>query len=64
MAKSRKVTIENDGGLVTVGEMDVEGLLKAIDEWMQEDDEDQRETFEVIKKGIDENRPEGYKHFS
>ena len=39
-------------------------LAKLLDEWMQEEDTDQRETFEFLRRALDEDRPEGYKLFS
>ena len=39
-------------------------LAKLLDEWMREDDTDQRETFELLRRALDEDRPEGYKLFS
>ena len=39
-------------------------LAKLLDEWMREDDTDQRETFEFLRRALDEDRPEGYKLFS
>ncbi|MGD0773642.1 MAG: hypothetical protein ABSC05_12540 [Candidatus Solibacter sp.] len=39
-------------------------LAKLLDEWMQEDGTDQRETFEFLRRALDEDRPEGYKLFS
>ena len=38
-------------------------LAKLLDAWMQEDDTDQRETFECLRRALDEHRPEGYKLF-
>jgi hypothetical protein len=43
---------------------DSEALAKLMDEWMREDDSDQRETFEFLRRALDEDRPEGYKFFS
>ena len=39
-------------------------LKKLLDEWMQGDEKDQRETFELLRRSLDEDRPEGYKLFS
>ena len=39
-------------------------LAKLLDEWMQGDDTDQRATFEILRRALDEDRPEGYKLFS
>jgi len=35
-----------------------------LDEWMQGDGTEQRETFDVLRRSLDEDRPEGYKFFS
>ena len=39
-------------------------LAKLLDEWMQGDGTEQRETFEVLRRSLDEDRPDGYKLFS
>ena len=38
-------------------------LAKLLDEWMQGDELEQRETFEVLRRSLDEDRPDGYKLF-
>ena len=43
---------------------DPAALAKLLDEWMQEDAVEQRETFECLRRALDENRPAGYKLFS
>ena len=43
---------------------DTSALLKLLDEWTQGDETEQRETFEVLRRSLDESRPEGYKFFS
>jgi hypothetical protein len=43
---------------------DRSALAKLLDEWMQGDEKEQRETFEVLRRSLDEDRPEGYKLFS
>jgi hypothetical protein len=35
-----------------------------MDEWMQGDEKDQRETFELLRRSLDQHRPAGYKLFS
>ena len=45
-------------------EPDPSALLKLLDGWMQGDETEQRETFEVLRRSLDEDRPEGYKFFS
>jgi hypothetical protein len=39
-------------------------LAKLLDEWMQGDETEQQETFEVLRRLLDEDRPDGYKLFS
>jgi len=46
------------------GQPDAAALAKLLDEWMQGDEMEQRETFEVLRRSLDEGRPEGYKLFS
>jgi hypothetical protein len=43
---------------------DRSALAKLLDEWMQGDGTEQRETFEVLRRSLDEDRPDGYKLFS
>jgi hypothetical protein len=43
--------------------VDPETLRKLYEELMKGDAEEQHETFEALKKGLDEHRPEGYKLF-
>ena len=43
---------------------DSSALAKLLDEWMQGDGREQQETFEVLRRSLDEDRPEGYKLFS
>ena len=38
-------------------------LARLLDEWMQGDETEQRETFEALRRSLDENRPAGYKLF-
>jgi hypothetical protein len=43
-----------------------QALIKLLDSWMnvsEEEAQEQRETFEALKKGMDEHRPPGYKLF-
>jgi len=39
-------------------------LAKLFDEWMHGDEAEQRETFEVLRRSLDEDRPAGHKLFS
>jgi hypothetical protein len=39
-------------------------LAELLDEWMHGDETEQRETSEVLRRALDEDRPEGYKLFS
>jgi hypothetical protein len=43
---------------------DPTGLARLLDEWMHGDEAEQRETFAVLRRSLDEDRPEGYKLFS
>jgi hypothetical protein len=43
---------------------DRSALAKLLDQWMQDDETEQRETFEVLRRSLDEDRPDGYKLFS
>jgi hypothetical protein len=43
---------------------DHSALAELLDEWMRGDETDQRETFEFLRRALDEDRPEGYKLFS
>lgn len=43
---------------------DRSALLKLLDEWMQGDETEQQQTFEVLRHSLDEDRPDGYKLFS
>jgi hypothetical protein len=38
-------------------------LAKLLDEWMRGDETEQRETFETLRRSLDEDRPVGYKLF-
>lgn len=42
---------------------DPSALARLLEEWMQGDEKEQRETFEVLRRSLDEDRPEGYKLF-
>lgn len=39
-------------------------LAALLDEWMQGDEAEQRETFELLRRSLDEDRPDGYKLFA
>ncbi len=39
-------------------------LARLLDEWMQGDETEQRETYEVLRRSLDADRPDGYKLFS
>jgi len=39
-------------------------ISEIVDEWMLGDETEQRETFECLRRSLDEDRPEGYKLFS
>jgi hypothetical protein len=42
----------------------VAALTSLLDEWMRGDESEQRTTFEVLQRSLDEDRPDGYKLFS
>jgi hypothetical protein len=44
--------------------VDPGALTKLFDEWMHGDESEQRETFETLRRALDEDRPVGYKLFS
>ena len=43
---------------------DPAALARLLDDWMQGDEAEQRETFESLRQSLDEDRPAGYKLFS
>ena len=43
---------------------DPTALARLLDRWMRGDSSEQRETFEVLRQSLDEDRPLGYKLFS
>jgi hypothetical protein len=43
---------------------DASALARLLDEWMHGDETEQRETFEILRRSLDEERPDGYKLFS
>jgi hypothetical protein len=43
---------------------DPPALARLLDEWMHGDETEQRETFEFLRRSLDEDRPDGYKLFS
>ena len=43
---------------------DASALARLLDEWMRGDESEQQETFEVLRRSLDEDRPDGYKFFS
>jgi hypothetical protein len=44
--------------------VDSSALARLLDDWMQGDEAEQRETFEVLRRFLDEDRPTGYKLFA
>jgi hypothetical protein len=40
---------------------DPSALARLLDEWMHGDETEQRETFEGLRRSLDEDRPAGYK---
>jgi hypothetical protein len=45
------------------GRTDPVALVRLLDEWMQDDEEEQRATFQTLRRALDEDRPAGYKLF-
>jgi hypothetical protein len=43
---------------------DPSALARLLNEWMHSDETEQQETFDVLRRSLDEDRPEGYKLFS
>ena len=48
----------------TPSKPDPSALARLLDEWMHGDEAEQRETFEVLRRSLDEDRPDGFKLFS
>ncbi len=44
--------------------LDTAALEKLLEGWMPGDATEQRETFEVLRRSLDEDRPAGYQLFS
>jgi len=44
--------------------LDAAALSRLLDEWMQGDEAEQRETFQFLRQALDEQRRAGYKLFS
>ena len=42
---------------------DPDALAALLNGWMQGDATEQRETFEILRRALDEDRPEGYEFF-
>ena len=52
------------GGSSQIQTKDQSGLVALLDSWEKEGDvEEHKETLEYLIRALDENRPEGYKHF-
>lgn len=52
------------GGSNRIQPKDQSGLVALLDSWEKDGDvEEHRETLEYLIRALDENRPEGYKHF-
>jgi hypothetical protein len=43
---------------------DALALARLLDDWMRGDEREQQETFETLRRSLDEDRPAGYKLFS
>jgi hypothetical protein len=42
---------------------DPAAVAQLLDDWMRGDETEQRETFEFLRRALDEDRDEGYKLF-
>jgi len=62
-AKSDAHSVKPQRDLPPSGRPDPAALGRLLQEWMQEDAQEQRETFEFLRRALDEHRPEGYKLF-
>ena len=49
---------------VRLHKTDPSALARLLDEWMHGDEVEQRETFDFLRRSLDEDRPDGYKLFS
>ena len=49
---------------IQINMVDPGALTKLFDEWMHGDEAEQRQTFEALRRALDEDRPAGYKLFS
>jgi hypothetical protein len=45
------------------GRTDPIALVRLLDEWMQDNEAEQRATFQTLRGALDEDRPPGYKLF-
>jgi hypothetical protein len=61
---SQPCPIPRQREIVSPPKADHSALMKLLDEWMQGDATEQQETFEVLRRSLDEDRPDGYKLFS
>ena len=52
-----------EAGADAPGPADLSALAKLLDEWMHGDEAEQRETFEYLRRALDEDRPAGRKLF-
>ncbi len=46
------------------GGNDPAALDRLFDQWMRDDESEQRETFECLRRGLDRERPAGYQLFA
>ena len=49
--------------VVRPSHVDADALSRLLSEWMNGDELEQRETFEALRRGLDEDRPKGYELF-
>jgi hypothetical protein len=61
--RDRRTSISPGREIPRTRKIDVSALALLLDEWMQEDEKEQHETFEELRRALDQSRPDGYKLF-
>lgn len=62
-AKFDQNSRESQLGQSLRGRTDPVALVRLLDEWMQDDEREQRATFQTLRRALDEGRPAGYRLF-
>lgn len=57
------VRLPQEEASVCLRKPDPTALARLLDAWMHDNETEQRETFEILRRALDEGRPEGYKLF-